>query len=114
MEDVFFIIGQSDHQWVKNLRLIGHNLGKSSVLVSHENFPNIYQDCELFILDTGAVADDLISIIKRIRSSNAKARIVVVSPAPHWKEARETLLAGASDYRRKIDDKGNNNKYFAW
>ena len=63
-----------------------------------------WQDYDLLILDAGAI-QDLPSTISQIRLQDPEARVVVFSPAPTWKQAREVMLAGAADYARKSLDK---------
>jgi DNA-binding response OmpR family regulator len=104
MTGVCFVNGQGDRQWVEALRQAVESLGKSFVPIDRAHLENKIQDCELIILDAGAIGDDLGTFVKDIRTSNAQARIVVVSSAPHWKEARQILLAGATDYVRKTND----------
>lgn len=63
----------------------------------------LWCDYDVIILDAGVI-NDLPSTISLIRSRNAEARIVVFSSAPHWKQAREVMLAGAVDYAPKLLD----------
>lgn len=105
MAGVCFINGQSDRQWIESLREAAQSLGKPFMRIDHWRLQDKLQDCELIIIDAGAIGDDLISVVERIRALNSGVRIVVVSSVPHWKEARQILLAGATDYVRKENDR---------
>jgi DNA-binding response OmpR family regulator len=105
MGNILFINGQTDRNWINSLKKAVDSLGYSLKTVDHKRLPKITQNYELVILDAGAIGNvDLTPIILSMRKSEPNARIVVVSSAPYWKEATETLLAGATDYIRKSDD----------
>jgi DNA-binding response OmpR family regulator len=104
MTRVYLIKGQGDQRWVESLRKAVNSLGMSFLSVDHRVLYGNLQEGDLIILDAGAVRDDLGSIVRHIRATNPQIRIVVVSSAPHWREARQTLLAGATDYVRKAND----------
>ena len=59
-----------------------------------------WNHCKLVVLDASHI-DILSRTIKRILSKRADLPIVVFSSAPGWKEAKEALLAGATDYQLK-------------
>ncbi len=105
MTGVCFINGQGDRQWIEALRQAVHSLGEPFVPMDHRHLPEKLLECDLIILDAGAIGDDLSSLVRQIRLSDTRVRVVVVSAAPHWKEARQILLAGATDYVRKENDK---------
>ncbi len=105
MAKVLFVNGQSDRHWVETLRKAAHNLGKTLVFVSHKHVQEHIQNYELVILDSESIGkEDLTAVVQRVHTSYPEVRIVVISSSPHWKEARQTLLAGATDYVRKTDD----------
>jgi len=105
MTCVCFINGHGDRQWIESLRQAVNSLGKPFVAMDHRHLKDKLQKCELILIDAGAIGDDLSSVVRCIRASNSQVRIVVVSAAPHWKEARQILLAGATDYVRKENDR---------
>ena len=105
MANMLLVNGSADHPWIELLRRVVFNLGKSLTVIDQQRWKEVpLQDYELIVLDASAVANPT-SMIHEIRSWDPRARILVVTPAPHWKQARETLLAGAIDYVRKIEDK---------
>jgi DNA-binding NarL/FixJ family response regulator len=104
MAKVLFVNNRGGRSWTNLLRQAVLNLGGTLTLLDQQEVKdNACVGFDLIILDAGVV-NDLALIIRTIRSSNPLARIVVVSPTPHWKQARETLLVGGSDYVRKADD----------
>jgi DNA-binding NtrC family response regulator len=105
MADVVLVSDRSDCNWVEALGQATSSLGKSMMLTDHQCLGSLsLEGCKLVIIDTGAKAVDVISAVQCIRSKDQYLRIVVVSSTPHWKQARDALLAGATDYRRKTDD----------
>ncbi len=103
MTKVLFINGQSDRHWIESLEQTALCLGESLELADHQHLEGVsFQNYALIIIDAGAV-NNPISTVRHIRSCNSQVRIVMVSSTPHWKQARETLLAGATDYVRKVD-----------
>jgi DNA-binding NarL/FixJ family response regulator len=67
-------------------------------LVSQQNFA-------LIIIDAAGVSDTPF-LVSHIRANQPSARVVVATASPTWKHAREVFYAGASDYIRKLSDKG--------
>jgi len=105
MKQVVFIDSQNDHHWIETLRQAVTELGRSLVFLDWRQMATLScWNYDLTILDASTDVD-LISIIGCILTCNPLARIVVISSAPHWKQARETLLAGATDYVKKEDDR---------
>ena len=43
-------------------------------------------------------------LIKNIKNRNPGINVVVISPDPVWKQARQVILSGADDYIRISDD----------
>lgn len=93
--------GRNDHYWLEILQEAVSALDGSLEVISEFDKQHIsWRYYDLVILDA-SVFGDLPSTIFWIRSQCSEARIVVFSPAPAWKQARETMLAGATDYTRK-------------
>jgi DNA-binding NtrC family response regulator len=104
MTSVLFVNRKSDHQWIDTLRRVALKVGKSLLVTNHDKLKNeLLSYYELIILDSRAI-DELLSDIRYIRSKNTHVRIVVISSAPTWKQARQVLLAGATDFVHKVDD----------
>jgi len=98
---VLVLDSQSDPYWLEILRGAVSALRGAIEVVSATDAQRMrWRDYDLIILDAG-VFSDLLSIIAWILSQDPEARIVVFSPAPSWKQAREVMLAGATDYARK-------------
>lgn len=105
MGKVFYIGGYSDKKWVESLLAAADSLGKSLVLGDRQCPKNTFTGYEMIIIDAEIFKlDRLILLLKEIRAV-ARAKIVVVTSSPTWKEARKILLEGASDYTRKTDDR---------
>ena len=104
MAKVLLVNGQSGRYWIDLLRRSVLDLGGTlTVLEQRDAKEEMLADFDLIILDASAV-DDLALTIRTIRSIHPLLRIVVVSPTPHWKQARESLVAGGTDYVRKVED----------
>ncbi len=59
---------------------------------------------EIVVVDAGATAD-VPAFIKEILAIAPDSRVVVVTAAPVWRAARDSLIAGASDYLSKSLDR---------
>ena len=105
MSAMLFIKGQNGNDWFSTLSRAASDLGRSVTWIDHAQAGESlrFQDYELAILDANTISDP-VAAVRAIRSSAPQVRIVVVSSTPHWKQARELLLGGATDYVRKVDD----------
>jgi DNA-binding NarL/FixJ family response regulator len=93
--------GRDDHHWLRALQEAASALDRALEVVSEAEREHIrWRDYDLIILDAGVVSD-LVSTIHWIHLQDSGARVVVLSSAPTWKQAREVMLAGAMDYARK-------------
>jgi DNA-binding NarL/FixJ family response regulator len=102
---ILLLNGRDDHYWLEALQKAVSALDRALEIVSEAKMKYIlWHDYDLVILKTDVISD-LLSIISRIRSQDPEARIVVFSPAPGWKQAREVMLAGAMDYAPKSLDR---------
>jgi DNA-binding NarL/FixJ family response regulator len=102
---ILMLDGRSDHYWLEVLQGAMSTLDGALEMVGEAGIQHIpWRDYDLVILDA-SVFSDLPSIISWIRSQDPEARIVVFSPAPAWKQAREVMLAGAIDYACKSLDR---------
>lgn len=54
------------------------------------------------IVDAGAVTDAA-AVVSRIREQSPRARVVVITAAPHWKVAKAVYQAGAVEYTSKFE-----------
>jgi hypothetical protein len=101
---VLLVNGQGGRQWAELLRRAASSVGLFLDYIDHQHIEGVsFRDYELVVLDSGAISKPK-TTVQMILSSNPLARIVVVSSSPHWKQAREVLLAGATDYVKLVDD----------
>jgi DNA-binding NarL/FixJ family response regulator len=102
---IFLIETKSDWRWEELVRNAVTKLKRSVEIVSDKNISSseYFNDSELVILDASYLGS-LSTIISTIRSRNSNVRIIVFSPAPGWKEAKEVLLAGAVGYELKSSE----------
>jgi hypothetical protein len=104
MAEVLIVNNPSDRYWIELLRQAALNLGGTLMSLDQQHAEDAaWAGFDLIILDASAV-DDLTLTVERIREANRSARIIVVSHAPHWKQARETILVGGTSYGRKEDN----------
>jgi DNA-binding NarL/FixJ family response regulator len=104
MAEVLLLNGQSGRYWIDLLQRAVRNLGGTLIVLDWRDArPEAWAGHDLIILDASVVGD-LASTIRTIRAFDPLVRIVVVSPTPHWKQARETLVAGGTDYVKKAED----------
>ena len=102
---ILLLDGRDASYWLKALdKAVSALDGTLEIVNASSTQPISWRDYDLIILDAG-VFQDLPSTIFQIRLQEPEARIVVFSPAPTWKEAREVILAGAADYSRKSLDR---------
>jgi DNA-binding NarL/FixJ family response regulator len=59
------------------------------------------QSYTLIIIDA-SLAINPVYIVRQLRISQPAAKIVVMTDAPTWKQARELFYAGAADYLLKL------------
>ena len=102
---ILLLNGRSDHYWLEVLQRAASALDRVLEIVSEAKMEHIpWRDYDLIILNAGVISD-LLSTISWIRSQNSGARVVVLSPAPTWEQAREVMLVGAIDYAPKSLDR---------
>lgn len=106
MSRMLLIKGQNDNEWFGTLARAASDLENSVTRIDQTQVDNNLriQNYEMAILDANTLSDPA-SIVNLIRSCAPQVRIVVVASTPHWKQARELLLRGATDYVRKVDDR---------
>jgi DNA-binding response OmpR family regulator len=96
----------ADNSWgrlrqaISRLGLTVHTTGEAQ---SREFFVSGYQ---LIVIDANLMRD-IVDVVCQLRKANPAASIIVVSSSPDWRQAREVLLAGASDYAPELLDSEN-------
>jgi DNA-binding NarL/FixJ family response regulator len=104
MAQMLLVNGKSNRYWINLLRRAAFSLGFSLASIDYRHIEGVsFQNYELIVLDLSVVVNPTV-IIRLIHSHNPLARIIVVSSTPHWKQAKEALLAGATDYTKHVDD----------
>lgn len=104
---ILLLGNRDDHYWLRILEEAISTLNGVLEIADEASVHTVsWHDHDLVILDA-SVFGDLASTVRCIRSRNPEARVVVFSPAPTWKQAREVMLAGAKDYARKSLDRAN-------
>lgn len=102
---ILLLNGRSDRYWLRALQEAASVFDRALEVVSEARMEHIpWRDYDLIILEAGVISD-LLSTISWIHSQSSGARVMVFSPAPTWKQAREVMLAGATDYARKSLDR---------
>jgi DNA-binding NarL/FixJ family response regulator len=102
---ILLLDGRDVSYWLEALQRAVSALDGALEIVGEASIQHIsWHDYDLVILDA-SVFSDLPSTISWIRSQDPEARIVVFSPAPDWKQAREVMLTGAIDYAPKSLDR---------
>lgn len=103
---ILLVNGLADHIWIDLLRRVVSDMGKNLVVIDHRDWRDaMAPDYDLILLDASSVAD-VVSTVRQILSAAPRSRLLVVTPTPHWRQAKEALLAGAIDYVRKVEDEG--------
>ena len=98
---ILLLDGRGGSHWLKTLQRAVSALDGALEVVNEASLQYVpWHDYDLVILDA-SVFSDLPSTISWIRMQYPETRIVVFSPAPAWKQAREVMLAGAIDYTHK-------------
>lgn len=97
--------GLSTKTWIDTLeevlRQYGSELHVHTVI---QKTRVVWDRYHLVLLDAGAV-HDIVDLVCWVRKQAPRAYLVVISPDPRWKQAREVMLAGASDYIRRSGDR---------
>jgi DNA-binding NtrC family response regulator len=102
---ILLLDGQRDCLWLEALGEATSALDITLEIASRASMEHIpWHDYDLIILDAGAISD-VLSTISWIHAQDSGAGVVILSPAPTWKQAREVMLAGAVDYARKSLDR---------
>jgi DNA-binding NtrC family response regulator len=102
---ILLLDGHDDLRWLSVLRDVVSTLRGSVELGSVTDIQDVgWGDYDLVLLDAGACSG-LVSAIRAIHAQDPGARVVMLSAAPTWKEARELMTAGAVDYARKSLDR---------
>jgi DNA-binding NarL/FixJ family response regulator len=107
LKKILLLDGRGDHYWLEVLRCTVSALDRVLEVVGEAEMNHIqWYDYDLIILDTSVIGN-LFSVISQIRSQDPQARIVIFSPVPTWKQARDIMLTGAIDYAPKSLEKEN-------
>lgn len=96
---ILLIVARNDRHWEEIVGRAVARVGKSLEVIVDSKLDSIrsWSDYALIVVDAGFITD-LLHIVANIRSSNTDTGIIVFSPAPQWKEAKDVILTGATDY----------------
>jgi DNA-binding NarL/FixJ family response regulator len=90
-------IGQDKNQIIREtLTALGSlqiSPPKKEILIQEKHY-------DLVIVDAVSVFDP-VEIVSQIRNKDSDIKIIVMSASPHWKMAKATIKAGATDYLPK-------------
>ncbi len=105
-EVTFLLVSNaSDDYWGQLLEQALSPLGSVQVCREQDTLTLVLQqNFGLIIIDAASV-NDASQLVSFILSRQAKAKIVVATASPTWKQARRAFYAGATDYMRKLSDK---------
>jgi DNA-binding NtrC family response regulator len=102
---ILLVNGRSGRRWLESLQEAVSALGGTLETVDEGNTEAFdWEGYDLVILDAG-ILNDLLEVLRRVRSAGAATRVVVFSPVPDWKQAREVMLGGAIDYACKSSER---------
>jgi DNA-binding NarL/FixJ family response regulator len=100
----FLLIGSSTSRWPTVLEKALLPLGTLITAKEEEAVGKVVSDCyDIAIIDARCVTD-VRQMISRLRARRPETRVVVATLSTDWREAREVLRAGASDYILQAED----------
>lgn len=103
MEEILLVTQRKDCYWAEILAEAASRFDLSVAVIGEGDLDEAsLPSYRLLIIDSAAV-DNLVAVIESIHSCAPLLRVIVVSSAPHWREATEVLRAGAVDYVRRED-----------
>jgi len=98
MASVLLISHLDNSGWARTLSDASPRLGNLKIIPERDVATELGRaDHNLVIVDAGAVRESA-GLVSWMRGQRSRLRIVVVTLAPTWQEARAVLLAGAIDY----------------
>jgi len=103
MGEILLVTQRKDCYWAEILAEAASRFDLSVAVIGEGDLDEAsLPSYRLLIIDSAAV-DNLVAAIESIHSCAPLLGVIVVSSAPHWREATEALLAGAVDYVRRED-----------
>lgn len=98
-----YVSNVQDDTWSRTLKRTLAPLGGLQTCAETELASFISGTYRLILVDAASVAD-LVKLIAWIQARQPRAGILVATATPTWKQARQVLSAGATDYVRKVAD----------
>lgn len=109
---VAILLISNDYQWGEVLQQVLGPLAKVHIVANEtEGLTEIRRRLqispkyEIIIIDVGTVGGKSPALVNTIRKEQYEAKIVVVTAAPTWRQAKEFFRVGAIDYIRKSLDR---------
>jgi len=101
-----------NEEWARLLERIMVPYGKLKVITRRQIWVHLNADdykvifIDAGIKEAGEGPSALLSLISQLREADPKAKIIVTTSSPTWRQARETIQYGAADYiRQSMDEK---------
>ena len=95
---ILLVSSRLESNWATTLRDTLGFLGSLDVFLEDESKRQLLQKhYDLIIIDAGSVPSPA-QLVAHMRAQESDARVVVVTLATTWREAREVFRAGAIDY----------------
>ena len=107
----FLLIGEKQALWSQRLDHVLARWGKLYTASAEEAIEAIQEnDYGLIVIDAGIIEDPA-SLVSHLNAKQPNASLIVASASPTWRQAKEVLRAGATDYIRKsLDEKELDNE----
>lgn len=101
----FLLIGAPNRPWRKTLQAAVKPLGELDAYDEADSYTKEYKrKYDLIIIDATEI-DHPEEWVARLRGQSPSVRVVVVTDAPTWQQARAAFLAGAMEYASKPFEK---------
>lgn len=99
---MLLISSPQERHWHRLVKEALSPLGELDITSEKDWQEHIRRQSYALIIIDASLAINPVYIVRQLRISQPEARIVVMTDAPSWKQARELFYAGAADYLLKL------------
>jgi DNA-binding NarL/FixJ family response regulator len=99
---MLLISNPQERHWQRLVKEVISPLGELEITSEKEWQEHFRRQTYALIIIDASISINPVYIVRQLRISQPEAKIVVMTDAPTWKQARELFYAGAADYLLKL------------
>ena len=99
---MLLISNPQERHWQNMVKEVLRPLGELEISSEKDWQEHIRRQSYALIIIDASISINPVYIVRQLRISQPEAKIVVMTDAPTWKQARELFYAGVADYLLKL------------